>query len=83
MAGAAITAAAIVAIKLSRIPVLLVPISAPRRVAGGPMSSSRRSLAMRFAQRFFECTTAMSAVLPVPWQTRHVSLTPTAALRGA
>ena len=35
------------------------------------------------AQRFFECITAMSAVRPVPWQTRQVSLTPSAALRGA
>lgn len=35
-------------------------------------------------QRFFECITEMSAMRPLPWQTRHVSFVPViAVLRGA
>ena len=74
IAGAAITAAAVMPIKLSCIPVLLLPIE-PGRVAGG--SDGFRPRVPPFSdsllQRFFECMTAMSADRPVPWQTRQVS----------
>ena len=71
-------------IKLSRIPVLLLPTGpAAWRAEADVFFLRAPPFGFACAQRFFECMTAMSAVRPVPWQTRQVSLAPSAALRAA
>ena len=81
-AGAATTAAPIIPIKLRRILVLLLPTGpGPWRAEAEVFFPRALPFGLARAQRFFECTTAMSAVLPVPWQTKQDSLVPSAALR--